>query len=103
MTKEEYLSTIIPYDTWIHDHEKYVKRAFCDMKDYFRADDFVSNYKARASETILRNILADSWENFNGQLGEFENNVARLTCIPYEDIVEYRTEKFWKEVARSQY
>ena len=99
MTKEEYLSEVIPYDAWIYGHEEYVKEVLCSMREYFRVDDFVRNYKTRASETILKNILADSWENFNGQLGEFENNVARLTSIPYEDIIEYRTEKFWKEIA----
>ncbi len=99
MTKKEYLSDVIPYDVWICSHEEYVKKALCSMKAYFRVDDFVRNYKTCASETILKNILADSWENFNYQLGEFENNVARLISIPYEDVVEYRTDKFWEEIA----
>ncbi len=98
MTKEEYLSEIIPYEAWMDAHEEYVETAFCEMKEYFRADDFVRDYKSRASEEILKSILTDSWENFNCELGEFENNITRLTCIPYEDVVEYRTEKFWKEI-----
>lgn len=98
MTKDEYLSDIMPYDVWIYNHEEYVKEALYDMKKYFRVDDFIRDYKTRASELVLKSILADSWENFNDELGSFENNVARLTCIPYEDIAEYRTEKFWEEI-----
>ncbi|MBO4847172.1 MAG: hypothetical protein J5525_12880 [Lachnospiraceae bacterium] len=99
MTKEEYLKDITPHEEWIKSHEKYVADAIDELKDYFDVDKFITDHIERALSTILRNILADAYRNYNCDLGEFDNYVARLLSIPFEEVAEYRTERFWEEIA----
>ncbi len=99
MTKVEYLKDIVPYEKWLEGHMKYLHNALGAMRPYFDADKFVEDYKNIANENVIKSILADSFENNNCDLGEMENTISRLLCIPYRDVVKYRTDKFWAEIA----
>lgn len=98
MTKEEYLQGVMPHEEWLKIHYKYVDESLDLLRPYFEVDRFINDYLGRASMLVIRNILADTYHNNNYELGELENNLARLLCIPYEDVVEYRTERFWDEI-----
>ena len=98
MTKEEYLKGIIPHDEWLKGHAKYVKNALIEMRKCFYVDRFINDYLEKADRNITECILADAFMNNNMELGELEDYIARLLCVPYEDIVEYRTEEFWDEI-----
>ena len=99
MTKEEYLAGILPYEEWKEKHDKYVADAFKDMEGYFDAERFLSD---KADSPTCRNIiettLADAWFNNNYEYTEFDDEISRRLGIPMEDVVNYRTEQFWKEI-----
>lgn len=98
MTKEEYLKDIISHEEWLVQHKKYVQKALDKLKPYFEVDRFIEDYKEYANKQVIECILADSYENNNYDLGELENNIARILCIPYADVVEYRTKAFWDAI-----
>ena len=99
MTKADFLKDIKSHEEWLKGHTKYVSEALAEMRPYFDVDRFIADTQGMANRTVVENILADTQMNFNYDLGEVENNLARLFSMPYEKIVEYRTEQFWKEIA----
>ena len=58
---------------------------------------FIEDHKHIANEEVLKCHLADAYEENNYELGELENYLARHLLIPYKDVVEYRTQRFWDE------
>lgn len=99
MTKEQYLKDIIPHEEWLKKHYQYVEESLELLRPYFEVDRFINDYLGRASMVVLRNILVDAYQNYNYDLRELEDNLARLLSIPFVDVVEYRTPKFWEEIA----
>ncbi len=102
MTKEEFLSDILSHDKWLKEHKLYVKEALKGLRPYFEVERFLDNYKTVASRYVLETILADAFMDNNYELGELENKLARLLCVPFADIVEYRTDLFWNEIKNKQ-
>lgn len=98
MTKQEYLKGITPHEEWLKSHNKYIDETIKEMKDYFDVDRFIEDNMELASAVVILNILADAFNNNNYQLGELEDDIARFFSLPYENVVEYRTEKFWEEI-----
>ena len=99
MTKEEYLKNITPHEVWSKWHDEIISKAIKEMKPYFDADRFIAEKNRLASESVLKNILAEAFLENNSQcLGEMENYISRMLSLPYEEVVEYRTELFWQEI-----
>ena len=98
MTKGEYLKDIIPYEKWLEGHKKYVKEQLDKMRPWFNTDTFIKDHLDLATKQVLESLLADADCNYNCEFGELENYLARWLCIPYEKVVEYRTQKFWDEI-----
>lgn len=98
MTKEEFLKNISSHEEWLVSHNKYVENALTGFKPYFEVDRFIEDHKKLANEDVIKCHLADAYENNNYELGELEDYLARHFLIPYEDVVQYRTQKFWDEI-----
>jgi len=102
MTKADYVKTIVPYEKWLEGHVEYVQKQINSMRPWFDVDKFINDHIHLATEQVLKSLLADVDENYNSSLGELENYLARWLCIPYEEVVEYRTQKFWDEIKEEQ-
>ncbi len=98
MTKADYLKDVMPHDKWLRKHKEYVANALKKMQEYFDCEGFIKSHEDRACREVIESILADSFENNNYQLGELESALARMLCIPYKEVAEYRTNKFWEEI-----
>lgn len=99
MTKEEYIADAMPFGMWSVNHAKYVENALTGLREYFDVERFVEDHKDKACKDVIECILADAYENNNCSLYELENDIGRLLYISFEEIVDYRTEKFWEEIA----
>ncbi len=99
MTREDIIKDAVPFEEWKRSHEKYIKDGLDGMDGYFDYKRFFNDYKHKASVEVMESIIVDAFNDDNYQIGEFEDKVARILCIKYDDVFNYRTGKYWDEVA----
>lgn len=98
MTREDIVKNAIRNEEWKRNHEKYIKDGLNGMDGYFDYKRFFNDYKHKADTEVMETIIVDAFNNDNYVIGEFEDQVARVLGIEYNDVFNYRTNKYWDEV-----
>lgn len=102
MTKEELIKNALPIEEWKRRHTKYIETGLKELEPYFDYKRFCNDYKAKADADVMKTIIVDAFNNDNYDIGEFEDQLARVLSIEYKKIFEYRTDLYWQEIARGE-
>lgn len=98
MTKEEYLNMETPFEKWKTLYKKEIEETITKITPWFHCEQFIQEHLHIANEIVIKIILKDAFENYNYDDGEFEGYIAAKLCIPFSEVVRYRTKKFWDEL-----